>query len=315
MPISEKQLRVVAPEVIVTDRPCANCGYSLRGLQVGGVCPECGHAISRRARGPRYSQQLVNAPLPWLDTLAAGATMMFLAALGFFVLVVIMLFVRPPALLVITGLVSLGWLGGVWICTGPRPAAPGSTYDTRREWVSLRLAARLSQACWPMVFIAALGALAASRAGTSPVITNTAIIGAALFALGAVAGLAPLCALLAHTTDWAEDSSLAQGFRACAWTICFCGFVIALTILNGFTGILGGIIGAVLAAIIITLIYIPPVYFLWCLFRFQRMARWAVWNHVAAEARLDRFRARAEANAAMPRPEPDRPRVPPARPR
>jgi hypothetical protein len=73
--------------------------------------------------------------------------------------------------------------------------------------------------------------------------------------------------------------------------------VIALAILNGYTGVLGGFIGGFLAVCIIAMVFMPPAYFLFCLLRLQSMARWAVWNHVAAEAKLDRFKSRAEAAA------------------
>lgn len=33
-------------DIVDTDRPCANCGYNLRGLGIDGVCPECGTPIS-----------------------------------------------------------------------------------------------------------------------------------------------------------------------------------------------------------------------------------------------------------------------------
>lgn len=113
----------------------------------------------------------------------------------------------------------------------------------------------------------------------------------------AVGGLAPTCALLAHLADWAEDSSLAQSLRGCAWTVGFCGLVISLAVLNAYTGLLGRAMGGVLAVFLIAMVFMPPAYFLICLFRIQSMARWAVWNHVAAEAKLDRFRASAQAAA------------------
>lgn len=307
MAIPQTKLRHIGPEFIVSDRACENCGYSLHGLRTDGVCPECGHSIGRRVRGPRYNQQLVNAPLPWLDVLATGATLMFLSAMGVIVLAITLTVVRKPAVLVILGLVSLGWFGGVWICTRPRPPLDGSTYDTRREWRGLRVASRLTQACWPAACTAAIGALAAFNTGASPFVVYACTTAAAAFVLCAVGGLAPMSALLAHLADWAEDSGLAQGFRGCAWFVCFCPTVIGLVILNGFTGVLGTLGGALLMTIIMGVFYIPPFFFLWCLFRFQRTASWAVWNHVAAEAKLDRFRARAAANARMPRPDPDRP--------
>jgi hypothetical protein len=43
---------------IHSDRPCATCGYNLRGLQPDGLCPECGSLVS---------DSLGNDALEWRD--------------------------------------------------------------------------------------------------------------------------------------------------------------------------------------------------------------------------------------------------------
>lgn len=38
-------------EIITTDVECIHCGYNLRGLHVGGRCPECGTDVRRSSQG------------------------------------------------------------------------------------------------------------------------------------------------------------------------------------------------------------------------------------------------------------------------
>jgi hypothetical protein len=41
----------VPGEVLQRDQPCVKCGYMLRGLPVGGVCPECGTGVADSLKG------------------------------------------------------------------------------------------------------------------------------------------------------------------------------------------------------------------------------------------------------------------------
>ena len=305
-------IRYKAPEVILDDRTCVKCGYNLRGLKISGRCPECGRLIQGKKRAPRYTDQLVHAPMVWLEVFATGALVLFLSATAFMVLLVALLFVRGSAMLLILGGVTLAWSFGVFLATRPRPPLPATDIDTQREWRGLRLAARVTQVFWPLTLGLGLFCNWVYNNSLSTGALYAAISCAGVSLLIAVGGLAPLCVYLSHMADWAEDSSLADSFRGCAWTIGFCGLIIGLSVLNGYTGILGGIIGGVLATLLIAIVYMPPGYFLYCLFRLQSMARWAVWNHIAAEAKLDRFKARAQHAARKAAEAPTRFQPPPA---
>jgi hypothetical protein len=289
--------RAATPDVILSEQTCIGCGYSLKGLRAGGNCPECGQPIKGKKRAPRYTDQLVHAPMEWLEVFAAGTLVMFLAALAGLAMIITLLFAHNRAILLVFGGIAAAWTTGVWLSTRPRPVMPTTTVNVETEWRGLRLASRISQCFWPLTILLSLFSIWVYNTTTSTTALYLAIGCAGIAAVVAVAGLAPTCAFLAHMADWAEDSTLAQSFRGCAWTIGFCGTVIALAILNGYTGVLGGFIGGFLAVCIIAMVFMPPAYFLFCLLRLQSMARWAVWNHVAAEAKLDRFKARAEAAA------------------
>lgn len=289
--------RAAIPDVIVSERSCIGCGYCLKGLRTDGNCPECGLPIKGRKQTPRYTDQLVHAPMVWLEIFSAGTLVMFLAGAGGLVMIVTLLFAQSKAIVLVFGCITAAWTVGVWLSTRPRPVMPTMTVNVEQEWRGLRIAARISQCFWPLTVMLAMFSIWVYNTTLSTTALYLAIACTGVSAIVAVGGLAPTCAFLAHMADWAEDSSLAQSLRGCAWTIGFCGLVIALAVLNGYTGILGGFMGGLLAVCIIAMVFMPPGYFLFCLFRLQSMARWAVWNHVAAEAKLDRFKSRAEAAA------------------
>lgn len=308
MSIPDDQLKRQGPTIIMVDRECIDCGYNLRGLKIGGVCPECGRSIEAKKSAPRYSDQLVQAPIGWLEAFSIGALLMFLAALGLVVMTIALLFYSGPAMILIIGFIGLAWFAGVWLVTRPRPMLAATVVNTRLEWSGARVAARLTQACWPLASIGILLAVVLRQGAAPGAAVGVAAVCGSLLALVALGGLAPLCVMLARIADWAEDSSLAQGFRGSASTLGVCGLIIGLAVFQSFTGVLsgflGGFLGVVQAGFFVLLAFIPPAYFLLCLFRLQHMARWAVWNHVAAEAKLDRFKARAAANASIGAPPP-----------
>jgi hypothetical protein len=59
------------PRLITFACPCMRCGYDLMGLPIEGRCPECGTP----ARATYAGRRIVDAPRPWVRTIASGATL------------------------------------------------------------------------------------------------------------------------------------------------------------------------------------------------------------------------------------------------
>lgn len=316
------------PQFVSEDRRCGGCGYNLKGLPNSGNCPECGRPIARRRRGPGFADHLVQAPLPWLLAFRLGAVMLTLSAAAFIIFQTLALVwpgqwaINGPMGLVV---VSIAWGIAVWIVTRPRPLTPGSIVPPDEEWRRLRGIARVSSAC---LVAAALANVVIARAlviralGTVvplPPPPSVALLwahGIALF-LGGI-GLVCFCVYLSNLCFWAADTTLAINFRACS-------FIVAMaTIANGvlslvlvFTPPAAGP-GWGLASVITWPVMVGAgvflgtavLHLLWCLWRFQSIASWAVIHHATAESQTERMRARASELRAETRAVAQAPRPP-----
>jgi hypothetical protein len=120
--LPDREARVTVDSVIMEPRPCRHCGYDLKGLRVGGKCPECGEPIRARKKsfGPREGT-MSDAPPAYVKRVGLGFTLMSVGIILSLVGVPLGCFV-PYGLLGAILLGSLFWIAGAWIITGPRPA-------------------------------------------------------------------------------------------------------------------------------------------------------------------------------------------------
>ncbi|HRQ71552.1 MAG TPA: hypothetical protein PLU35_00825 [Phycisphaerales bacterium] len=266
-------------------RACAKCGYDLRGLFVGGVCPECGTIIGRAGSKAAVRDSLTLAPMPYLRQLAAACA--GLAVLG--PLNGVALFVagasRVAEMEVVLAIVGAAWAVAVWRGTRPKPHRAGVTEPPEKEMAGVRRAARLTQCAWPTA--AVLKALAATMAGagapTAAVLPLLIVAG--LLTLAGFAGFVPLSVWLADLADWAMDTGLGNRLRVVAWMIAFGGGVATVAwsgaaIAAATGGVVGpfGLVGyfatiAVLAALILFMVSLIQLF---------NMARWATTNASAS---------------------------------
>jgi hypothetical protein len=80
----------ISPAAVLEDRPCLQCGYSLRGLPLDGHCPECGIPVANSLRG----NLLVYSSLIYLESLHRGAVFVISGVLIGLVGAVVAFFIR-----------------------------------------------------------------------------------------------------------------------------------------------------------------------------------------------------------------------------
>lgn len=299
-PIDPESLKVGSPLTIVDDRACINCGYSLRGLRLDQVCPECGRAIQVKKKNiPRYSDALINAPKLWLAGLALGSTFLFFGVLGMLLLFFATSLMPADAKFafsIFAGAATLIWYIGVLITTQPRPMMPTTRLDPRKEWRGLRWSARLTQFFWPVLS----GLLTASwyqykQGGVPSPVFAWLAFGA--FIIGAM-GLIWLCVYLSNIAFWGDDD-VGANFRTCAWMIGAAATLAVLNAINVLTNavLMGGFWASLVYALLLFFMVVPELYLVYCLFQLQHMARWSITNHAIADAKTRRLRAQAKKNA------------------
>lgn len=151
------------------DRPCGSCGYNLKGLSPGGVCPECGTPIRPRAGTSEIAPDLLEAPRSLVTTIGlaclglAGLTLLeMLVSIG-------MAWGRASALWTsaIGVCFGLAWVAGVALATRPRPGAPKDGAPAMIE-SGIRWVARLMSLMVPAGFACVLMAEVLKQRGLLP---------------------------------------------------------------------------------------------------------------------------------------------------
>lgn len=148
-PVPKPETRQIPADeggVVMLERECVSCGYTLRGLALDGVCPECGTPIERSLYRTRlkhadveYLRRLVRGALlvsvvPW--AIVAGLVYIFLqiglAAVwpGFAALIEQHYLIEDVLVVAVICCWAIGW----WMLGGrePGPARPLFAEDCRR---------------------------------------------------------------------------------------------------------------------------------------------------------------------------------------
>ncbi len=132
---------------IAIDAPCKHCGYNLRGLHLGGTCPECGRRIPLNVETALDPLLAGDPQIRWRTMM--GLTLMSLSVaalvglrLGGGVMMSMTRWPGPTAYLAVLMMIALVWNVGVWMGTP-------STLDVRRpSRTPIRWLARVTQLLW-----------------------------------------------------------------------------------------------------------------------------------------------------------------------
>ncbi|HVZ94320.1 MAG TPA: hypothetical protein VG797_07410 [Phycisphaerales bacterium] len=283
-----KPLQSKAP-VIEDERHCPECDYDLRGLRLGGRCPECGTRItlgSSTVSTLRLADHLRSfTALDALVPFIFGAT-----GLGLFVFNITLnatALAAPSQMLTINLILSGLWLAGVLVLIRAHARDTKNSRGVFDEWnPHLRLLAGVTQLLMPVLVLVFHEHLKAP----STVLYWTIFV---LF-IAVAAGWPAISLMLAAYADGFGDSHLGHRYRACAWVLSVFGVLSLIVIFlgwinSGFSWMIrsfGWMVVAVWVGAFVVMNFSNLL--------LANSFRWAFICARAIRARDDRLRARAE---------------------
>lgn len=223
-----KYRRLAAEGSIDDDRPCPHCGYNLRGLPEGRLCPECGQdptldgsapyvsaggverhplvdMFATATEGERRRWQTGLAIAAWCVIIAAGARLLYFAAslLGGSR--------TTDGVYLTLGLaLSIAWIVAAWHVL---PARIGEVWAWSRGWRQFALATQwLWIAGYLAWMLAALGKFTGSQAAA---LTAAQIIARFIAGVGALV----LVFLVRHVAEEAEIEPAARRLNFAVWLL------------------------------------------------------------------------------------------------
>lgn len=198
---------------------CARCNYDLKGLRVGGRCPECGATIAKR----RGEGTLGQAPDSYLAPLAlsawgafAGYTTLWIAFLGLLIYE-LAAGLASPWLVVVAVIPAAILIAGAWGVTRRRVFGVATVgQDPAREWRWLRWTVRIGSL---MALLAIWSAFFWVRQQTALTPSYQSLVWFWLYFFGVGAGVLALFFYVSLLAAWSEDDGLAGRCRALPWIL------------------------------------------------------------------------------------------------
>lgn len=198
----------------VEARSCPHCDYDLKGLKIGGNCPECGSPIRVEA-GSTYADNLAYAPRRYLRRLTAA-----MACSALFGVLTALAFVSAlfspsagPIDGVIAAVLAMALAGSVWMVVQPRPAQSRDGDAVLDGPLCRNAAWGLTLALCPAgVFLA----LMLGNAAWNELALITAFVLAGLVGLAGVLALGIYLLMLAN---WANEDGAQAAAVGGAWAI------------------------------------------------------------------------------------------------
>ncbi|USN98259.1 MAG: hypothetical protein H6810_08725 [Phycisphaeraceae bacterium] len=278
-------------EVILTDRPCYRCGYNLRGLETGGLCPECGAPITVRKKSVRFADGLVDAPMWYIQLVALASVLMALVVVGTIAGFVAALVGAVPAF-VINGLFTIlagVWFASAWLVTFKRPHGERTLKDVILDSRPMQIGCRATQGTG-LAVVVMMWAFWASGFGVFVWL-------AGLLMLGVLFGLVPFGIYLSSLADWSGDTGVGSRLRSAVWCIAVCGTLLVAVSVVEVVGIKLGLLGLVKIPLSI-LVLVGVGLFGWSVIQLAISAVWAIQNSHEANERSIRMEEKRRERAA-----------------
>lgn len=279
---------------VAEDARCESCGYSLRGLRTGGVCPECGTPIvPRRHKDVAFDEM----PMPLIRGYRASCWMATAAIAGLVALAIMQAaaarWSAGLALGLVTAVVGL-WLVAVSRLTRPldQPVADRHGFGPGSR---MRRAARWTQLGWPALLVAA--AIDQLR----PALALPGWFSAGLHAAGllvGIVGLALLALFLSRFAEWVRDEYASKAFQVAVSGMVILGVGLVTTPVVVALGGFGLLLVPWLVVLMIVVLIMSALAFPVGLFSLSRSVDWSL---VHARERADRARSLHERVAAAAR--------------
>lgn len=216
----------VGLNVLEHDRPCATCGYNLKGLSPGGVCPECGSPIRPRAGTSEIAPDLLEAPRATVLTIGYGCLgLVGLTILEFLITVAMGIGKASTLWLSAVGVCfGLAWVAGVALATIERPGVPKAGAPRAIEFC-IRWGARAGALLVPGGFACVLVVEVMNQRGMLP---GTWELLAPWIRYGSRASYIPLALAVANLALSGAEESVAWRTRASS------GLMVVAFIISGF---------------------------------------------------------------------------------